>query len=257
MVAGFAERAFGLGAVGDVAADALQIGRPVGVGAHQRLAPGDPPRPEPGRHLLVVNPGAVRLMGGVALLEHVQRETAADQRRARLLRQGTERVVDEGDDAVGIAQHDQVALGFEQAAGALLGFLQFPVAVGQRLVVQGDLAQPGAHPAQPHAQGGERDAGDRKQHAGADREQMRLVARIAGAAAGDESVGAAERGREDHERAHHEGEPRMAAGKPADAMLDQEKSRYHVTTPEIVVTPDPVGAVACGGEHASPMLPTV
>ena len=40
----------------------------------------------------------------------------------------------------GIAQHDQVALRFQRAAGAILGFFQFPVAVGQRFVVAGSSA---------------------------------------------------------------------------------------------------------------------
>ncbi len=70
LVARLGERAFGLGAVGDVAADALQFGRLAGVGANQALAPGDPARPERGRDLLVVDPGAVGLDRGVALLEH-------------------------------------------------------------------------------------------------------------------------------------------------------------------------------------------
>ena len=46
LVAGLAERAFGLGAVGDVAADALQFRGLAGIGAHQAFAPGDPSRPE-------------------------------------------------------------------------------------------------------------------------------------------------------------------------------------------------------------------
>ena len=70
---------------------------------------------------------------------------AADQRVAGLTGEGAKSVVDEGDAASRIAQHDQIVLRFEQAAGALLGFLQFPVAVGQRFVVHGDLAQFPAH----------------------------------------------------------------------------------------------------------------
>ena len=215
VVAGLAERAFGLGAVGDVAADALHLGRLAGIGADQAFAPGDPARPERGRDLLVVNPGAVGLERGVALLEHVEREAAADQRVARLFRQFAIGVVDEGDAAVAVAQHDQVALRFEQAAGALLGLLQFPIAVGQRFVVQRDLAHLLAHPAQPEAQRGERDAGQREQEAGADREGVRIVAGALDPAAGDEAIGAAEGGGEDHEGADGEGEPRMAPGEAA------------------------------------------
>ena len=89
----------------------------------------------------------------------MKRKVAADQCAARLLRQFAIGVVDESDAAVGIAQHDQVALRFEQAAGPFLGFLQLPIAVGQRFVVQRDLANLLAHPAHPDAQGRERDAG--------------------------------------------------------------------------------------------------
>ena len=178
LVAGFAERAFGLGAVGDVAADALHLRRLAGIGADQAFAPGDPARPERGRDLLVVDPRAVGLERGVALLEHLELEAAADQRFARLLGQFAIGVVGEGDAAVGVAQHDQVALRFEQAAGALLGLLQFPVAVGQRLVVQRDLAHLLAQQAQPHAQGGERNAGEREQEARADRKGVGVVAGI-------------------------------------------------------------------------------
>ena len=105
-----------------------------------------------------------------------------------LLRQRAIGVVDEGDAAVGVAQHDQVALRFEQAAGALLGFLQFPIAVGQRFIVQRQLcACAAAHPAQPHAQHRQRDAGQREQEAGADREGVRIVAGVSGRLPRDEA----------------------------------------------------------------------
>ena len=88
------------------------------------------------------------------------------------LRQFAIGVVGEGDAAVSVAQHDQVALRFEQAAGALLGFLQFPVPVGHRFVVHGDLAHLLAHHAEPEAQGRDREAGEREQEADADRERI-------------------------------------------------------------------------------------
>ena len=142
VVAGLGQRALGFGAVGDVAADALHFRRLARVRSNQALAPGDPARPERRCDLLVVNPGAVGFDRRVALLEDGRCETAAEQRAARPRDQFAIGVVDEGDAALGVAQHDQIALGFEQAAGALLGFLQFPIAVGQRFIVQGDLAQP-------------------------------------------------------------------------------------------------------------------
>ena len=61
LVACLAERAFGLGAVGDVAADALQFGRLAGIGTHQAFAPCDPSRSERGCDFLVVDPRAVGL----------------------------------------------------------------------------------------------------------------------------------------------------------------------------------------------------
>ena len=151
-----------------------------------------------------MNPRAVGLQRAVALLEHGEREAAADQRARGCSRQFAIGVVDEGDAAFGVAQHDQVALRFEQAAGALLGFLQFPIAVGQRFVMQRDLANPPAQQAQPHAQGRERDAGEREQEARADRKGVGIVAGMLGPAAGDEAIGAAEGGGEDHEGADGE-----------------------------------------------------
>ena len=46
LVARLGQRALGLGAVGDVAADALQFGGLAGIGAHETFAPGDPARAE-------------------------------------------------------------------------------------------------------------------------------------------------------------------------------------------------------------------
>ncbi len=222
MVTGLAQRAFGLGAVGDVAADALHLGGAAGIGANQPLAPCDPSRSERGRDLLVVNPRAVRLKRRVTLFKDIELEVAADQRAARPLGQFAIGVVGKSDAAVGIAQNDQVALRFEQAAGALLGFLQFPVAVSQRFVMQGDLAEFPAHPAQPEAQRRQRHAGERKQEAGADRKCVGVIARTLGPASGDEAIGPAERGGKDHEGADGEDEPGMISGEAAYPYLDPE-----------------------------------
>ena len=56
--------------------------------------------------LLVMDPRAVIFQHAVALFEDVERGAAADQGRARRLRQIAIGVVDEGDAAVGIAQDD-------------------------------------------------------------------------------------------------------------------------------------------------------
>ena len=164
-----------------------------------------------------MNPGAIDFKRGLSLLEHVEREVAADQRVAGLFGQFAIGVVDEGDAAFCVTQNDQVALRFEQAAGALLGLLQFPVPIGQRLVVQGDLAELLAHPAQPEAQRRQRDASDREQEAGADRERVGVITGIVRPAAGDESIRAAKRGGEDYEGADGEGEPVMASREATNA----------------------------------------
>ena len=101
------------------------------------------------------------------------------------------------------------------AVGAFLGFLELPVAVGQRFVMQHDLVQLLALQAQADAQRRKRDTGNRKQEARADRERMRVVAGAFGAAAGDEAVGAAERGGEDHEGADGSDQPGMATAEAA------------------------------------------
>ncbi len=153
------------------------------------------------------------LKRGVALLEHVERSRAADQFFARPAGEFAIGVVGEGDAACRVAQHDQVALRFEQAAGARLGFLQFPVAVGERLVVQGDLAHFLAHAAQPEALGRQRKARDREQETRADRKGVGVIAGNRRAASGDEAIGAAEGGGEDHEGADDEGQPGMRGAK--------------------------------------------
>ena len=142
-------------------------------------------------------------------------ELAADQRLARLARQFAIGVVGEVDAAFGVAQHDQVALRFEQAADALLGFLQFPVAVGQRFIVERDLAKLVAQQAHPEAQGRERETGESEQKTRADRKGVGVVTGIRRPAAGDEAVRAAERGGKNHEGADREDQPRMAPGKAA------------------------------------------
>ena len=246
LVAGLGQRALALGAVGDVAADALHFRRSPGVVADEALAPGDPARAERAGDLLVVHAGAVRLQRGVALFENFKREAGADQFVARLLREFAIGVVGVADAALGVAQHDQVALRFEQPARALLGLLQFPVPVGQRLIVERDLAHLLAHQAEPDAERGERDAGEREQERDADRKGVRVVAGILGAASGDESVGAAEHDREDHEGTQREGQPGMPAAETAKAKFDPESPSHRQNDPEIVVEPSRRVAVCLG-----------
>ena len=227
LVAGLGKRALGFGAVGDVAADTLHFGGCAGIEANQRLAPGDPARAERGFDSLVVNPRAVGFDRAFALFEHSELKAAADQLGPLLAGQFAIGVVDEGDPAVGVAQHDQVALRFEQAARALFGFLQFPIAVGHRLVMQRDLAHLLAQETQPHADGRERQAGDRKQEARADRKIVGIVARMLRTAAGDEAIGAAEGRGEDHKRANGDGYPGMTPREAAQMQFDPDHPPHH------------------------------
>ena len=193
----------------------MRFRRRAGVEADQCLAPGDPSRSKRGRNFLIVNPGAVRFQRAVALLEHGQLKATADQRLPRLPGKLAKSVIDERNDAFGVAQHDQIALRLEQAAGALLGFLQFPIAIGQRLVVECDLAKFLAQKAQPHAQRGEPDAGERKQKTCADREIVGVIAGILGSAANDETVGTAKGGGKNHEGTDGGDDPGVAPRKAA------------------------------------------
>ena len=156
-----------------------------------------------------------RLQRDISLLERGKRKMAADQRVTWLPGESAKGVVDEGDAACRVAQHDQIVLRFEQAAGALLGFLQFPVAVRQCFVVHGHHAQFPAHQPQSHAQGCERDAGDREQKADAERKFLRVIAGRVRLDAGDESIAAPEGGGEDREGTKGEDEPGMAAPEAA------------------------------------------
>ncbi len=228
LIAGLAERALGLGAVGDVAADALHFG---GRGRH-RCGPGlRARRSSAGPSAVAIFWSWIRVpllsQRGVALLQHVEREPAADQRSARLSGELAIGVVGEGDAAVAVAQHDQVALRFEQAAGALLGFLQFPIAVDQRLVVRApSCASSGA----PSAAGCSASRAPRRRaRTGSWRRSQRRgdCNRNPRPAAGDEAVGAAEGGGEDHEGADGEAEPRMTPRETAHAYLDPEDRTPH------------------------------
>ena len=105
-------------------------------GADRHLAPGDPARPIGGGDLLVVAARAVGRERGQALLDHLGQIARADQRLAGAAGERAEGVIRVGDAALPVAAHDQVALRFEKAARALLGFPELPVAVGELLGVR-------------------------------------------------------------------------------------------------------------------------
>ena len=204
LIAGLGERAFGLGAIGNVAADASHLGRLAGIRSDQAFPPRDPSSPERARDLLVVARCAICQQRGLALFKHIEGEFTADQRALRPLGQLAIGVVGKSERALEVAQHDQIALRLEQAAGALLRFLQFPIAVGQCFIVERDLAQFLAHPAQAEAQGSQRYTGDREQEGCAHCKSVRVIAGLFSLASGEKAEGAAKRGGENHERAGRE-----------------------------------------------------
>ena len=224
VIARLGQRALGARAVGDVAAHTLHVGGLVRVAADQSFAPGDPARSKRAVDLLVVNAGAIRLKGNSALFQHGQYEARPDQGLARLARKRAVRIVDRGDDAVTVAQHDQIALGFEQAAGMFLCAFQFPVAIGESLVVHLDLAHLFAQPAHPHAECRKRKACNGKQETCAERKGVRIVGFAP--ASGDKSIRAAEGGGKDRHRAKGDVYPGMASGKPAEARPDTQGSQH-------------------------------
>ena len=118
LVAGIGERAFGLGAVGDVAADALHFGRLAGIVPYKPSRQAIQRAPSGVVDLLVVDARAVRLQRVSPCSSDVS--VRACCRSA--LRAGSGQcaigVVGKGDAAVAVAQHDQVALRFEQAVRA-------------------------------------------------------------------------------------------------------------------------------------------
>ena len=129
LVAGFGERALGMGAVGDVAADALNL--EALAAAHRDLAPGDPAQALRGLEPLVVHAGAVGQHGDVALLGNREPERGPEQRLAGSAGERAECVIGVGDQAVGTATDDDVALGLDETLGALLGVPELPIAVGK------------------------------------------------------------------------------------------------------------------------------
>src|SRR5262249_19591034 len=111
------ERALGLRAISDVAADALHFGTLTGADRH--LAPGDPALAFGRRDLLVVAARSIWRDRGCTLLNHLRLKAFADECFARAVGQPAKRVVGVGDAALAVAAHDHVALGCQERACAL------------------------------------------------------------------------------------------------------------------------------------------
>ena len=100
MVTRFAECALGLGAIGDVASDALNLSGFIRIGAYQTFTPADPTWAACGCDLLVVDTRARRVGHDLALLQDRKLEASADENFARFLCQRAIGVVDRSDGAV-------------------------------------------------------------------------------------------------------------------------------------------------------------
>ena len=203
-----------------------------GARPHHHVAPGDPARAVAAGDLLIMHPGAVGLERGVALLDHLQGERGAGERFARRSGERAERVVDEGDAALAVAAHDDVALGLQKAAGPLLDLLELPVAVGELLDAVARLLQlrpqsvPGRHQETDGA------AGRAEQRRGADREQVGIVVRPGAARAGQKAE--RHRKRHHHDERRPQGEPQ---GLPAEQQPQQSNERPHVATRCLAAAP--------------------
>src|ERR1700682_4540445 len=81
-------------------------------------------------------------------------------------------IVGVSDAAIAVAPDDEIALGFEKADGALLGFLELEIAVGKLLDLRFELAQSPAQVAAAKKHDSDHDAGDRKKTSRTDGEEM-------------------------------------------------------------------------------------
>ena len=178
LVARLAQHVLGMHPIGDVAADALDFG--LAADAQHDIAPGDPARAGGAVDFLVVHARAVRQRRGLALFDDLELMRAPDQLGARRAGERAIGVVGVSDMPVAAAPHDQVALRFEETARALLGFLHFPIAVGEFLGALFRRAQSRLQAAIAEEQIGDEGAGEREQAGDADREQMRIIAVLAG-----------------------------------------------------------------------------
>ncbi len=204
LVARLFQRALGVGAVGDVAADALHFA--ADIAAHGDLVPGDPARALRGRDLLVVDARAVGQEAGLALGVDGERNRSSQQLGAVAAGQRAEGVVGVGDRAFGVAAHDHVALRLEEAPGAFLRFADFPVAVGRLFEPRLEVAQLRLHLPDAGNQDTQGAAGGAEQRRNADGERVRIVMRARRHGSRHEAERGAERHRRDHDRADDEGE---------------------------------------------------
>ena len=230
------ERALGLDAVGDVAADALHFG------ARLRRAPRLRARRSSARRRRWRSSGRARACRRRARRRRPVRargsSTAVPISASRgLAGERAEGVVGVGDAAARVAAHDQVALRFQQAARALFRLAQFPIAVGQFLDARFQRAHVLARAragaismkAMTRAGGGE-------QRADADGVGVRIVVRSSAAAhAGEE----AEAQPDDDRQGGHDARGRTA---PARAVVARARCVRRIARCRRPVSPIDAGA---------------
>ena len=120
-----------LDAIGDVASYALHLR--LLAGANDDFPPGDPANAFGGLDLLVIAAGAIGKQNPLALLDEGRMKAAAHEGIAVAPAELAEGIVGVGDEARCIAAYDDIPLRFQEAARALLGLLELPVAVGEVL----------------------------------------------------------------------------------------------------------------------------
>jgi hypothetical protein len=124
---------------GDVASDALHLR--MLAGANHDFAPSDPAGALRGGDLLVISARSIGKEYRTALLDDAQRAGAAEKRASLVFGEPAEGIICVGDDVRRITADDDIALGFEQAARALLCFLELPIGIGEVLDATAQIAQ--------------------------------------------------------------------------------------------------------------------
>ncbi len=134
LLAGLDQRLLDLLARSDVARDRINWPEGAGIVAHADVDPGVPARALDGVETQVARLDVAGFMGfaGRRFLDRLQRQRAAEHLAERMAEGAGEGGVDEGDAAVAIAVDDEIALGIDQAAIALLAFAQLPGGIGKR-----------------------------------------------------------------------------------------------------------------------------
>jgi hypothetical protein len=176
LVAGIGQCVLRLDSGGDVASDGLHLR--MLAGADHDFAPGDPPRAVRRRDLLIMDAGGVGKERGIALLEDAQRHGAPEQLCPAASAQPAKGIIGVGDGARTVMAHDDVALGFQQTARALLRLLELPVSVRKILGAKPQLAALATRRPQVGDKQSDDAASRSEQRRATDGEGMRIVGQL-------------------------------------------------------------------------------